>query len=206
MSEDTATKTLDSMADATELLTETRSSWDLLYTLGLAQTIMAIVPVVNWFTGGITWILALVNVIMFMDVSTNMTSLAAFFNSADNWKDPAAYEAAQTLRKTNYAEFDESLADEKNMLAFEEGGMASGYSLPFYIALTGPLTFVVSIFTFGLGGIALYLTCLVMNILIFIGLITTNGPITMLSWMPEEGAAPAGGDAAPKDGDNTDDQ
>lgn len=204
MSEDTATKTLDSMADATELLTETRSSWELLATLGLVQTILSFIPVVNWFTGNISWILALVNVIMFMDVSTNMTSLAAFFNKADNWSDPAAYEAAQTLRKTNYAEFDESLADEKNMLAFEEGGMASGYTLPFYIALTGPLAFVLSIFTLGIGGFALYITVLVMNILIFIGLITTNGPITMLSWMPEEGAAPAGGDAAPKDGDNTD--
>ena len=77
---------------------------------------------------------------MFGEISGNFARLAAFFNDANNYEDPAKFEEVQAKRKETYegfanqAQFVPSpLTNEKDFLAFEEGLGNENFQVPFYI-------------------------------------------------------------------------
>ena len=84
MSDDAAVE-IASFEDAVALVEETQAAYDTLHGMAMAQSIMAIIPGVNYWTGLITWILALVQVLDFAPVAANLTALAAYFDDETNW-------------------------------------------------------------------------------------------------------------------------
>ena len=190
-----STTAIASWEDASTMLVDAQSSWETINSLGLAQTILALIPIINVITGPVQWVLCLVNTILFMDFSTNLTSLATYYNNADNWSDKKKYDEAQTTKKTNYLRYNPLLKNEKEALEFEAGDFAAAWNIMFYVVLSAPLAgplVGLAPFTFGLsliGAVVLFATVLLFNVLILAGFLQDNGPSTILSWMPTEKAS-----------------
>lgn len=89
---------IETMDDATTLLTSTAETWGTLSTLAMVQVILAFIPGVNYFTGSVQWILALIQLIDIGTVGENIASLATFYNNEANWKDPAAFAGNQKVK------------------------------------------------------------------------------------------------------------
>ena len=113
------------------------------------------------------------------------------------------FETAQIAKKEAYEAYDASrfgsvTTDEKSMKEFETGGGQSMYMLPFYLVCALPF----SVFLLPFGPFTIGLTWLVFWVLfvaaflseiwIIVGLLTSNAPIAMLAWMPNEAAASGG--------------
>ena len=102
MSDTTSEPSITTWEDAQKVLKSTSSTWQSVHELLFVQGILGVIP--------FTWIWAcwidLVNIILIEEVKLNFKHLAAFFNDANNYADPALFEETQKKRKEVYATFD----------------------------------------------------------------------------------------------------
>ena len=204
MSDNSDSTAIQSWEDAQAQLATVKSSWETIYNLSLAESIMGVIPIFNVWSLFVRAILALVSYIIYaQDMEASLSALSVFFNDRNNWKDQAAFDAAQARRLESYTAYDSArwftkvAENEQYMEEFEASGGSLNFSLPYWIvasliatpflyALT-PVTLSLSFWFFWF----LLVSSFWADIWILIGLTGTssNYPLALFAWFPDDAAA-----------------